>query len=114
MSDVTRWVKFSSNNEGVATVDESGRVKMNGQGEAAVTLYYSSKVLYSRLTVPYDHKVDASAYSRFARRNFIDDLALAKWKSLNLAPSSTANDATFIRRAFLDAARQAARRGSTG
>ena len=50
VEDVTRWVKYSSNNEGVASVDDYGRVKMNGPGEAAVTLWYSSRVLYSRLT----------------------------------------------------------------
>src|SRR6266446_7351652 len=32
--DVTRWVKFSSSDEGVATVDDSGYVKMTGFGEA--------------------------------------------------------------------------------
>ena len=36
--DVTRWVKFSSSNEGAATVDDWGRVKMTGSGEAAITL----------------------------------------------------------------------------
>ena len=51
--DVTRWVKFSSTNEGVASVDDSGLVKMNGNGEAAITLWYSSKVLYARLSVPF-------------------------------------------------------------
>jgi hypothetical protein len=58
--DVTRWVKFSSSDEGVASVDDLGHVKMNGTGEAAVTLYYSSRVLYARVTVPYANKVDAA------------------------------------------------------
>ena len=31
--DVTRWVRFASADEGVATVDDWGRVKMNGGGE---------------------------------------------------------------------------------
>ncbi len=103
-ADVTRWVKYSSNNEGVATVDDNGLVKMNGAGESAVTLYYSSKVLYARLTVPYDNQVAAAAYDKFPRRNYIDDLVVAKLKSLNIAPSSLAGDAIFIRRAYLDAA----------
>ena len=103
-ADVTRWVKYSSNNEGVATVDDNGLVKMNGAGEAAITLYYSSKVLYARMTVPYDNQVAASAYDSFPRRNYIDDLVLAKLKALNIAPSPLASDAVFIRRAYLDAA----------
>ncbi len=102
--DVTRWVKFSSSNEGVATVDDWGKVKMNGYGEAAITLWYSSRVLYSRLTVPFPNSVSSTAYDQFPRRNFIDDLALAKWKSLHIAPSKLADDATFLRRAYLDSA----------
>ena len=102
--DVTRWVKYGSSSEGVATVDEMGRVKMNGPGEAAITLYYQSKVLYSRLSVPFPNQIDPTIYSKFERRSFIDELAVAKWKSLNIAPSALASDEVFIRRAFLDAA----------
>jgi hypothetical protein len=101
--DVTRWVKFSSNNEGVATVDDRGRVKMNGSGEAAVTLWYSSRVLYARLTAPFPREILSAAYDKFPRANFIDDLAVAKWKSLHIAPSAIADDATFLRRASIDA-----------
>src|SRR5206468_2733912 len=102
--DVTRWVKFSSSDEGVATVDDFGHVKMTGFGEAAVTLYYQSKVLYSRLSVPYANKVDPVVYTKFQRNNFIDELVVAKLKSLNIAPSAPATDSVFIRRAYLDAA----------
>ena len=100
--DVTRWVKFSSNNEGVAGVADDGLVKMNGPGEAAITLWYSNKVLYARLAVPYDNKTGPESYSSFRPHNFIDEHTLAKWKSLNLAPSGPASDSAFIRRAYLD------------
>ena len=104
LEDVTRWVKFSSNNEGVATVDDWGKVKMTGRGEAAITLWFSSRVLYARVTVPFENAVTAAEYSRFQPRNFIDEWTLAKWKSLKLAPSRTATDSEFLRRAYLDAA----------
>jgi hypothetical protein len=102
--DVTHWVKYSSNNEGVASVDDNGHVKMNGPGEAAVTLWYSSRVLYSRLTVPFPNQLAADAFAKFPRHNYIDDLVLEKLKKLNIAPSGDCDDSTFIRRAFLDAA----------
>jgi hypothetical protein len=102
--DVTRWVKFSSSNEGVASVDDAGHVKMNGNGEAAITLWYSSRVLYARVSVPYPNRVDAAAYTAFPRHNYIDNLVLEKWKTLNIAPSPPADDSTFMRRAYLDAA----------
>ena len=103
-ADVTHWVKFNSNNEGVASVDDSGRVKINGSGEAAVTLWFSSRVLYATMTSPYPNQIPADAYSKFPRNNYIDDHVLAKWKSLNIQPSGEISDATFMRRAFLDAA----------
>jgi len=102
--DVTRWVKFSSSDEGVASVDDLGHVKMNGNGEAAITLWYSSRVLYARVSVPYPNRVEAATYQKFARHNYIDDLVLEKWKTLNIAPSAPADDSTFIRRAYIDAA----------
>ncbi len=101
--DVTRWVKYSSNNDATASVDDNGLVKMNGPGEAAVTLWYSSRVLYARLTVPYPNQVSASAYSDFPRRNFIDGLVLDKLRRLNIAPSALCSGSDFIRRAYLDA-----------
>ncbi len=104
VDDVTRWVKFLSNNEGVASVDDSGHVKMNGPGEAAVTLWYNSRVLYSRLTVPYPNQIASDAYDKFPRANYIDGLVIDKLKKLNIAPSKLADDSTFLRRAYLDAA----------
>ena len=102
--DVTRWVKYSSNNEGAASVDDYGHVKMNGPGEAAITLWYSSRVLYARLTSPYPNHVDPAAYTGFPRNNYIDDFVIEKLRKLNIAPSKQADDSTFIRRAYLDAA----------
>jgi len=102
--DVTHWVKFSSSDEGVASVDDAGHVKMNGNGEAAITLWYSSRVLYARVSVPYPNQVAAAAYTAFPRHNYIDDLVLEKWRTLNIAPSPLADDSTFIRRAYLDTA----------
>ena len=82
----------------------AGRVKMNGAGEAAITMTFASRVLNARLTVPFANPVSDEVYDRFPRRNFIDDLVIAKLKSLHLAPSKVADDATFLRRAYLDAA----------
>ncbi|MGH9668356.1 MAG: DUF1549 domain-containing protein, partial [Bryobacteraceae bacterium] len=104
IEDVSHWVKYSSNNEGTASVDDNGLVKMNGSGEAAITLWYSSRVLYSRLTVPYLNQVAADAYKNFPRRNYIDDYVVAKLKTLHIQPSALCSDATFLRRAYLDAA----------
>jgi hypothetical protein len=104
VEDVTRWAKFTSNDEGVALVEDgSGRVKMTGPGEAAITVWFSSKVLYARMTTPFNNTISADTWSKFPRRNAVDDFVLARLKSLNIEPSGLSTDSAFIRRAFLDA-----------
>jgi hypothetical protein len=103
MEDVTRWVKYGSNNEGVAMVNDFGSVKTIGSGEAAITLWYNNKVLYARIAVPYEFEVDPKVYTSFTRQNFIDGLVIKKLEALKLQPSKLSSDSEFIRRAYLDA-----------
>jgi hypothetical protein len=100
--DVTRWVKFTSSDESVAQVDQSGRVKIMGSGEGVVSGWFASRIVVATITVPFTQPVAAEAFSKAPRRNFIDDLVLAKLKRLNLPPSPRASDAEFLRRAFID------------
>jgi hypothetical protein len=102
--DVTRWVKFSSNESAVATVDQRGTVSMTGPGEAAISAWYLSTLVTARMTSPFPNIVDATVYARAPRGNFIDDLVLAKLAELNIEPSALSSDSEFIRRAYLDAA----------
>jgi hypothetical protein len=51
--DVTRWVKFGTSDSGVATVDDNGRVSLQGPGEAAITVWYSSQVTFARVISPF-------------------------------------------------------------
>jgi hypothetical protein len=100
--DVTHWVKYTSANESVGQVDESGNVKVVGFGEGAITGWYLSRIAIATVTVPYTNQVAAKVFAQASRRNFIDDLVLEKLKSLNLPPSPRCSDSEFIRRAFLD------------
>jgi hypothetical protein len=100
--DVTRWVKFTSSDESVAQVDQSGRVKIMGAGEGVVSGWFASRIVVATITVPLAQTVAADAFTSVPRRNFIDDLVLAKLKRLNLPPSPRAGDAEFLRRAFID------------
>ena len=102
--DVTRWVKFGSSDSSVATVDDMGRAKMTGSGEAAITVWFSSKVTFARVASPFAGAPSADAYAHADRVNFIDDFVLAKLQTLGIAPSAACTDAEFIRRASLDAA----------
>jgi hypothetical protein len=103
-ADVTRWAKFDSGDEGVASVDNNGHVTMHGYGEAPVTVWYQSHVAFSRLRIPFPTKLDNAVFSRAVRHNYIDDAILNHLQTLHIPPSPQASDAVFIRRAYLDAA----------
>lgn len=100
--DVTKWAKFVSSEEPVATVDENGVVNVIGHGESAVSALFGFKVVTATVTVPFANTVDADAFAKAPKANFIDDLVLKKLQLLNLPPSPQATDAEFIRRVYLD------------
>ena len=100
--DVTRWAKFTSANETVAKIDKDGTVTVMGHGEGAITAWYDSKIVIGSITVPYDNRVDDKVFADAKRANFIDELVLAKLKTLRLPPSPDCQDHEFIRRVFLD------------
>lgn len=101
--DVTRWAKYDSGDEGVATVDDDGRVTMHGYGEAPVTVWYQSHVTFSRLRIPFPYQLDVAVFRKAPRHNYIDDGILKHLEALHIPPSPSATDDEFIRRAYLDA-----------
>jgi hypothetical protein len=100
--DVSRWAKFTSADETVATASQDGRVTVLGPGQGAITAWYSSLVVVARVTAPWANEVPQDVYVNSPKTNFIDDVVLAQLQRLKLKPSPTADDATFVRRAFVD------------
>ncbi|MFM7207396.1 MAG: DUF1553 domain-containing protein [Planctomycetaceae bacterium] len=100
--DVTRWARFTSADETVATVDPAGRVSVVGHGAGAVTAWFSSRLAVARVIVPFGNAVSPADYRAAPRATLIDDLSLAQLEQLRLKPSPPCDDATFLRRAFLD------------
>ncbi len=103
-TDVTELAMFQSNNEGLATVDDKGLVSVGRvPGDVAVMTSYLGQVDVFRALVPRE-RIDSSSgsTSAFAEANFIDQHIHAKLKQLNLQPSSLADDASFLRRTYLD------------
>jgi len=100
--DVTRWAKFTSADETVASVDANGTVSVIGPGEGAITAWYSSRIVIAHVTSPYSNNLPVDVFAKAPRANMVDDLVLAQLQRLNLKPSPAANDAVFVRRAYLD------------
>jgi hypothetical protein len=99
--DVTRQAEYFGNLDVVAGVDPNGLVEARQQsGEAAVTARYLGRVAVFRAVVP--HGEPLTDIPDFKPNNYIDELAVARWKKLGLKPSPTADDATFLRRVTVD------------
>ncbi|MDG2123668.1 MAG: DUF1553 domain-containing protein [Verrucomicrobiales bacterium] len=100
--DITRWAKFTSTDEAIATVDQSGTATVVGHGEGAVTAWFSSQIVIARISSPYPNDIPAEKFANAPRRNFIDDLNLTQLQRLNLPHSPRSADHQFLRRAYID------------
>jgi hypothetical protein len=103
-ADVTRWTRFGSTEDLVAAVDDSGRVRVAGHGEAAITAGYANLVALCHIASPLPGHIDPKVFASSPRHNYIDDLVLKKLEALHIPPSPSCTDNEFIRRAYLDAA----------
>jgi hypothetical protein len=102
VEDATRWSKYTATNSSVAHVDNYGRVKIVGPGESAINVWYLNITATAFVSVPYPNELPADTFAKAESRNFIDEHINAKLASLNLPPSPLADDATFLRRVYLD------------
>jgi hypothetical protein len=99
--DVTRQSEFSSNLDPVASVDGEGLARAHQRsGEAAVMARHMGHVAVFRAMVP--HGAPLASIPEFQPLNYVDELAVAKWKKLGLRPSPIVDDATFLRRVTID------------
>lgn len=97
--DITASAIYDSIDPSVATVDENGHVHAVGYGQTAVMVRFDGQVVVSTVVIPYS---DQSELEGWKSNNFVDELAAKKFRDLGLQPSPLCDDATFIRRAFLD------------
>ena len=100
--DVTRWAKYTSASEAVASVGEGGELTVMGYGEGAITAWFASQIAIARITSPYANEVADEIYEKAPKRNFIDELVTKQLRRLNLPPSPPASDVEFLRRAYID------------
>jgi hypothetical protein len=100
LRDVTPLAVFISNNEVSARVAADGAVTSGQPGEAFIQARFGEYNVGAQLIVvqpglPY-HWPDSVA------ANYIDQAVDAKLKKLRLKPSDVCDDATFVRRVYLD------------
>ena len=98
--DVTAIAIYDAIDTGILKVSNGGHVTTIGQGQSSIMVRYDGQTAVSTFVVPYSASVDLTDWKS---NNYIDELAVEKFADLGLSPSLLCDDATFIRRAFLDA-----------
>ena len=96
--DVTPWALFDIRDKTIAEVSREGIVSAQRPGKTAVTVRYLGQVASVSVSVPYGPPSEFA----FPAQNFLDELAALEWKHLGVQPAPLADDATFLRRVFLD------------
>ena len=98
--DVTQIAKYQSNNEGLAAVDANGLVEIGKvPGQVAIMATFAGAVDTFHALIPRKQTIDN--YPELSEFNFIDRLVHARLRKLSIIPSELADNAEFMRRAYL-------------
>lgn len=99
VEDVTRTALFEPNDTEMAECSTGGLVRTRQlAGEVAVMARYQGQVATFRATIPLGEQVAELP----APANFVDEAVFSKLQILGIPPSAPCDDATFLRRVYLD------------
>ncbi len=99
VQDVTRMAQFEDNDPEMTETSRTGLVRiLDTTGEAAVMVRFQEFVTVFRASIP----MGVKATNVPPARNYIDELVFGKLQALGIPPSPVCDDATFLRRAYLD------------
>ena len=99
--DVTPLCRFQSNDDSIAIVDETGRVRSKGKGDTHVIVFYDNGVAATTVISPLSDRVGAN-FPRVKALTEIDRLVVEKMSKVGIVPSEICTDEEFLRRASLD------------
>jgi len=97
--DVTAWARFDSIDDAVVVVSDNGLVTGAGRGQASIMVRFEGQAEISTFVIPYREAVELAGWRS---NNLVDELAERKFRELGVEPSPLCDDATFVRRVFLD------------
>ena len=100
---MTALASFMSSESALVNVDADGKATAGPiAGDATISARFGGLFANCDVNIPLPGTVPAARYDALPRSNFIDDLVWAKLKKLGLLPSAPADDATYLRRAYVD------------
>ena len=97
--DITRQVRYLSNNPEVVSVGPDGRLTGRRVGETAVQVLAGGQSGSATVGVIAE---PVAVYPEVSRHNFIDEHVFAKARKFHLIPSPLSSDGEFLRRLCLD------------
>jgi hypothetical protein len=99
--DVTAISRFRSNDEAIATVNETGLVSARSPGDTHVVAFYDNGVAPIPVMLPVSDQV-GPRYPQVAAPTVYDRMIVDKLRKLGEVPSPPCTDAEFLRRVSLD------------
>ena len=101
IEDVTELTRFRSNDESIATVNEIGIATATGSGDTHIIAFYDNGIQPVPIYRPVSDKL-GDAYPEVAATSEVDQLIVAKLRTLGIVPSEKCTDEEFLRRVSLD------------
>ena len=99
VEDVTRMALYEANDTEMAEATVTGLIKtLDLAGEVAIMARYQGQVSTFRATIP----LGATVANLPAEKNLVDKAVFGKLKLLGIPASPVADDATFLRRVYVD------------
>ena len=100
--DVTEMALIGSSDEGSVKVEGDGLLTSGTPGEASVLVRFQTLAVVSQVLV-LDAKKRGFAWPKEVKaRNYVDEAIHDKLRKLRIAPAGVCDDATFVRRLYLD------------
>ena len=99
--DVTRFTRFDPYDATIAEADESGKVTVKRSGDTYLLAHYAGQIGFTIALVP-QKLPDGAKFPDEKLADPVDRLIADKLKKLNIIPSPTCDDTTFLRRTTLD------------
>jgi hypothetical protein len=100
--DVTPYALYSSNDEAIAKVSETGAFTVQSAGETGLSARYMGLFRTARVGMPFAGNPAEIARTLGKPQSFIDRLVADNLLRLRLLPSPACTDAEFLRRVHLD------------
>ena len=98
--DVTQLATFTSSDDQIAEVNQSGRVIGHGRGQSAIMVQYGQHMQAAWLS--WIQPVAGFQWNEPPENNYVDHLNFAQLQQFQILPSELCTDDEFIRRLYLD------------